>query len=74
MPWRESAPLLGKSAQVYVLSFGILKGIDGRAELPTIKFNIHLSLLDMHLYLRYRFYDRQFFSLHLIFVSCLESL
>jgi hypothetical protein len=26
---------------------------DGRAELPTVKFNRHPSLLDMHLYLRY---------------------
>jgi hypothetical protein len=52
---------------------GFLKGIDGRAELPTVKFNRHPSLLHMHLYLRYLVYDRQIFSLHLIFVSCLES-
>jgi len=53
MPWRASAPLLGKSAQVYVLSFCILEGIDGRAELPTVKFNRNFSLFDMHLYMRY---------------------
>ena len=37
-PWRASAPLLGKSAQVYVISFCIFEGIDGRAKLPIVKF------------------------------------
>jgi hypothetical protein len=60
-------PLLGgRKGRVYVGIFAIFVRIDGRAELPTVKFNRHPSLLDMHLYLRYLVYDRQFFSLHLI--------
>jgi len=38
MPWRVSTPLLGKSAQVYVLCFVIFEGIDGRVKLPIVKF------------------------------------
>jgi hypothetical protein len=45
--------MLGKSAQVYVLIFGILKVSMVEQELPTVKFNRHSSLLDMHLYMRY---------------------
>jgi hypothetical protein len=49
----ETPPLDERKGRVYVGIFSIFVRIDGRAELPTVKFNRHPSLLDMHLYLRY---------------------